>query len=58
MKNNLKSTFSQHFKDQEECKGHGLSENVSNYSDDLIKFFKLLIEADREIKMRNNKKDK
>jgi hypothetical protein len=54
MKNNLKSTLSQHVKDQDECVGHDLNENISNYSDSLIKFFELLIEADPEIKQKNN----
>jgi hypothetical protein len=55
MENNLKSTLSQHFKDQEGCAEYDLNENISNYSDNLIKFFELLIEADIKIKKNNNK---
>ncbi len=53
MEDNLKSTLSQHVKDQDESVGHDLNENISNYSDDLIKFFELLIEADIKIKQKN-----
>ncbi len=58
MKNNLKSTLSRHFIDQEECTGYDLNGNISNYSDNLIKFFELLIEADIKIKQKKNNKDK
>ena len=58
MKNNLKSTLSRHFKDQEEFTGHDLNENISNYSDKLIKFFELLIEADIKIQQKKNNIDK
>ncbi len=58
MENNLKSTLSRHFKDQGECVGHDLNENISNYSDNLIKFFELLIEADNKIKKQKNNIDK
>ncbi len=58
MKNNLKSTLLQHFKDQEECTEYDLNGNISYYSDNLIKFFELLIEADIKIKQKNNNKDK
>jgi len=54
MVNNLKSILSRHFKDQEGCEEYDLNVNISNYSDDLIKFFELLIEADIKIKQKNN----
>jgi len=58
MKNNLKSTLSRHFKDQEECTEYDLNENIYSYCDKLIKFFELLIEADIKIKQKKNNKDK
>ncbi len=58
VKNDLKSTLSQHFKDQEEFTGHDLNENISDYCDKLINFFELLIEADIKIQQKKNNIDK
>ncbi len=58
MENNLKSTLSQHFKDQEEFTGHDLNGNISDDCDKLIKFFELLIDADMQIQQKKNNIDK
>ncbi len=52
MEHNLKSTLSRHFKDQDECADNDLNENISSYSDNLIKFFELLIEADKKTQQK------
>lgn len=48
MEHNLKSTLSRHFKDQDECVDRDLNENISNYGDNLIKFFELRIAVDKD----------
>jgi len=58
MEHNLKSTLSQHFKDQDGCVDHDLNENISSYSDNLIKFFELLIKADKKNSTEKNNIDK
>ncbi len=55
--NNLKSTLSRHFKDQEEFTGHDLND-ISDDCDKLINFFELLVEADIKIQQKKNNIDK